>query len=99
MAGVVLAVWCLRRVRAQVFGNPAYLGTEPVPMNGKILAGAALLIWMVTITTGRLMAYYDVVGVVWQTSLAVLIVTVIMLAAGLIALRLWGGSKQLRQGV
>lgn len=82
ITGVVLAVVCIRRIRRQVFGNPVSLGTRPVPMNGKILAGALLLIWVVTITAGRLMAYHDVFGVERQTSLAVLIVTVLMLLAG-----------------
>ncbi len=99
MGGVVLAVLCTRRIRRQVFGNPASLDTRPVPMNGKVLAGTSLFIWVVTITAGRLMAYHDVVGTERQTSLAMVIATVVMLLAGFLAFRLWGWSKQLQQGV
>lgn len=93
MGGVVLALVCLRRIRREVFGNPASLGTRPVPMNGKILAGALLFIWMGTIATGRLMAYDGVAGVEGGTALAVLIVTVVMLLAGYAAVRLLGWSQ------
>jgi hypothetical protein len=56
MGGVVLAVLCLRRIKQQVFGNPANLGTKPLPVKDKMLAGIAILVWLVTITAGRLMA-------------------------------------------
>jgi len=93
MGGVVLAVVCLRRLRRQVFGNPVCLDTRPVPMNGKILAGALLFIWVGTITAGRLMAYHDIAGVEWGTSLAMLVVTGVMLLAGYAVVPLLGWSK------
>ena len=93
MGGVVLAVVCLRRLRRQVFGNPVCLGTRPVPMNGKILAGALLFIWVGTITAGRLMAYHGVTDVEWETSLAMLVVTGVMLLAGYAAAPFLGRSK------
>lgn len=99
MGGVALSIVFLRRLRRQVFGNPAYLDTRPVPTNGKILAGAALFIWLVTITAGRLMGYSDVPMIQPRTYVATSIITVVLLVGGLIALRLWGGDKQLRQGV
>ena len=93
MGGVVLAVVCLRRLRRQVFGNPVCLDTRPVPMNGKILAGTLLLIWVGTITAGRLMAYHGIAGVEWGTSLAMLVVTGVMLLAGYAVVPLLGWSK------
>ena len=99
MAGVLLAFLCIRRIRRQVFGNPARLGTKPVPMNGKISAGALLFIWWGTILAGRLMAYHKIANVEWETPLAVLIATFVMLLAGFIGFRLWARSKQLRRGV
>jgi hypothetical protein len=93
MGGVVLAVVCLRRLRLQVFGNPVCLDTRPVPMNGKILAGTLLFTWVATITAGRLMAYHGVAGVEWGTSLAMLVVTGVMLLAGYAAVPLLGWSK------
>ena len=93
MGGVVLAVVCLRRLRRQVFGNPLCLDTRPVPMNGKILAGTLLFIWVGTITAGRLMAYHGIAGVEWETLLAMLVVTSVMLLAGYAAVPLLGWSK------
>jgi len=99
MTGVALAVLCIRRIRRQVFGDPACLGTKPVPMNGKILASTLLFIWWGTILAGRLMAYHEVANVERATSFAVLTATVVMLLAGFVAFRLWAWSKQLRQDV
>ena len=93
MGGVVLAVVCLRRLRRQVFGNPVHLNTRPVPMDGKILAGTLLFIWVGTITAGRLMAYHGIAGVEWGTSLAMLVVTGVMLLAGYAVVPLLGWSK------
>jgi hypothetical protein len=85
---VVAAVLCLQRMRRQVFGNPASLGTEPVPANGKILAGALLFIWIGVITAGRLMAYHGIANVEWQVSVAMAIVVPAMLLTGWLASRL-----------
>lgn len=93
MGGVALAVVCLRRLRRQVFGNPVSLVTESVPMNGKILAGTLLFVWVGTITAGRLMAYHGVAGVELQTALAVIILTGVLLLAGRVAVRLLGSSQ------
>ena len=99
MGGVLLAVLCIRRIRRQVFGDPACLDTRPVPMNGKRLAGTLLFIWWGTILAGRLMAYHDVANVERETTLAMLIATGAMLLAGFIAFRLWGRSKGVREDV
>ena len=99
MTGVLLAFFCIRRIRRQVFGNPACLGTKPVPTNGKILAGTLLFIWWGTILAGRLMAYHDIADVERATSFAVLTATVVLLFAGFIGFRLWAWSKPLRQDV
>lgn len=86
---VVAAVVCLRRIRHQVFGNPACLGTEPVPQSGRILAGSLLFIWVGVITAGRLMAYHGIANVEWQVSLAMAVgVVPTMLLGGWLAFRL-----------
>lgn len=95
MTGVVLAVLCIRRIRRQVFVGPARPDTQPVPANGKRLAGALLLIWLGTITAGRLMAYHGIGNLEQQVVLAVLIVTVAMLLAWYAASRLWRHSHDL----
>ena len=93
MGGVVLAVLCLRRIKRKVFGNPANLGTTPVPTKDKVLAATALLVWLVTITAGRLMAYHGIANVERQSSLAVLAVTSVLLLAGY-AVSLRSGSSE-----
>jgi hypothetical protein len=90
MGGVVLAVVCIRRIKHQVFGKPANLGTRAVPGHGRILAGASLLIWVGTITAGRLMAYHDIANVERQTSVAALVATVVLLVGGYAAAHLLG---------
>lgn len=85
MAGVVLSVMILRRVKRQVFDNPATLDTRAVPTNYKILAGTGLVLWLVTITAGRLMAYHGITGVEFKSSVAVLLGTVVMLAGYAVA--------------
>jgi len=93
MGGVVLAVLCLRRIKQHVFDNPANLGTKPLPVKDKMLAGIGILVWLVTITAGRLMAYHGITGVERQSSLAVLIVSLVMLLGGYAVIR-GGGSNQ-----
>jgi hypothetical protein len=93
MSGVVLAVVCLRRIKRQVFGNPAVLDTRPVPARDKILAGTSLFVWLATITAGRLMAYHGIAGVEWATAFAVLVVTVVLVLAGFTAARILGGNS------
>jgi hypothetical protein len=99
MGGVVLAVLCIRRMRSQVFGNPACLGTQPVPMHGKILAGTLLFVWWGTILAGRLLAYHNIPNVEWQASVAMVVATAVMLLAGFIAFRLWGWNRPLHQRI
>ena len=93
MGGVVLAVVCLRRIKRQVFGNPAVLDTRPVPTADKVLAGTALFVWLATITAGRLMAYHGIAGVEWAAAFAVSVVAVTLVLAGFAAARILGGSR------
>ena len=93
MGGVVLAVVCLRRIKRQVFGNPALLGTTPAPLPDRILAGTALFVWLATITAGRLMAYHGIAGVEWASAFAVSVVTIVLACAGFVAARLYGANR------
>ena len=93
MTGVVLAVLCLRRLKKVVFGNPANLGTNPVGKDGRMVAIAMLGIWFGTITAGRLLAYHKIAGVEVETTIAVLIVSAVLLVGGYAGGRIWGSSK------
>ncbi len=97
LAAIALAVANLRRLRTAVFSDPASLGTNPVPMRGKILAGTLLTFWAIAITAGRVTSYSG--SVPWETAGAVLIVAVVMFLAGYVAARLLGLRKPSRQGV
>lgn len=104
IGGVWLGVLCLRRIKRVVFGNPANLDTRPIAMDGRVLAATSLLLWGVTITAGRNMAYSDVTGVQVGTSIAVFVAAVVMLLVGAVGTRLWGmlgwsADKPLRQDV
>jgi hypothetical protein len=94
MFGVVLAVVCLRRIKRQVFGNPAILDTGPVPVADRILAAIALFVWLVTVTAGRLMAYHGIAGVEWASALAVAVVTLLLVVAGFVAAPLVRSSRR-----
>jgi hypothetical protein len=85
---VIAAVLCLRRIRREVFRDPACAGTDPVPASGRRLAGALLAIWLGVITAGRLMAYHGIANVERQVSIAILVVVCGMLLGGWFAYRL-----------
>lgn len=86
LAGVALALVCMVKIRRQVVGNPAYSGTRPVPMSGKILAGTMLFAWLLATDAARLLAYKGVAGVAWQTPIADVIVTAIIVLGAMAAL-------------
>lgn len=75
IAGAVASV---RLLRISVFGDPARLNTEPVPVKGKILAGTSLTFWAVGVTAGRLVSYP--VFTQWRAAIAVLILTALLVA-------------------
>jgi hypothetical protein len=50
----VANIWLLRR---RVFHDPSTRGLVSVPLAGKLLAAASLVLWAGAITAGRLMAY------------------------------------------
>jgi hypothetical protein len=61
----------------------------PIESREKAVAAAILFLWAAAITAGRLTAY-DGASTQWQTALATLIVSMVLLAAGFIAVRVYG---------
>lgn len=88
MLFVGASVVCLRALRKDVFGDPANLGTRPVPMKGRILAVTSLALWGLAITAGRLTAYSKFT--VEQSATAVLVAIVVMLVIRHVGARLLG---------
>ena len=99
MGGVVLAVVCLRRIKQQVFDRASRLDDEPVRKNDKILAGAALFVWLLTITAGRLMAYHGIRDVERQASIAVFVAIVVMLLVGYAVIRVGSSEASDKNGL
>lgn len=95
MAGVVLAVLCIRRIRHRVFPGPAAGRPGSVGATERNLAGALLCIWVATITAGRLMAYHEIAGVERDTVIGVLILTAAMALTWYVATRRHGRSFEL----
>jgi hypothetical protein len=83
------AVYCNRLLYVRRFRHPATVDPEPLPASDKLLAVAILILWGMSITAGRLTAY-DSANVQWQTAVGTLGVTVVMLVAGYVAVRLFG---------
>ena len=95
LVAIGCALVSTRMVHANVFGDPANLGTRPVPMKGRILACTTLTFWGIAIVAGRLTAYSG-----WirrQTGLAVLIATILLLVGRHLIARLWASDQSEHQ--
>jgi hypothetical protein len=86
MAGVVAAVVCIRRIKRQVFDA---LDRAPDRANDALAAGrgrqsaaALLLVWAVTITAGRLLAYKGIPAIEWVTAIGMTALTAVTAAVG-----------------
>lgn len=96
LASIAGAIVCMRLLIADMFRDPVRLAAGTVSTKGRVLGGMAVALWAIAITTGRLTAY-DWVTAQWQTGLATLIVTLLLIAAGYIVARLLGWNKAPRR--
>ncbi len=87
MLAIAAALTIMRLLRTRVFSDEASVDTGPVPRKAPVLAGAVLISWAIAIAAGRVTAYLPFVG--WQTAVAVLILTAVLLVGGYIAVCLW----------
>jgi hypothetical protein len=83
------AVYCNRALYIRCFRHPAAVDPYPLPARDRFLAVTILILWGAAITAGRLTAYDDA-NVQWQTAVATLAVSVVMLVIGYVVLRLFG---------
>ena len=90
MLGIASALIIMRLLLTRVLSAEAVVDTGPVPRKAPVLAGAVLISWAIAIAAGRVTAYLPFVG--WQTAVAVLILTAVLLVGGYIAVRLWGAK-------
>ena len=91
------AVYCNRRIYVRLFRDPAVVHPDPLPAHDKFLAVTTLILWGAAITAGRLTAYDDA-NVQWQTALATLVVSVVMLVVGYLVVRLFGWIRSALRG-
>ncbi len=93
MLAIAAALVIMRLLLTQVFSAEPGVDTGPVPRKAPVLAGAVLISWAIAIAAGRVTAYLPVVG--WQTAVAVLILTAVLLVGGYIAVRIWGAKASM----
>ena len=93
MLAIAAALTIMRLLLTRVFSDEAAVDTGPVPRKAPVLAGAVLISWAIAIAAGRVTAYLPFVG--WQTAVAVLILTAVLLVGGYIAVRLWGAKASM----
>ena len=75
MVGVVLAVVCIRRIKQQAFDAPVRAGDRLAPDRGRRPAVLLLVVWVVTITAGRLLAYKGIPAIEWVAAIGMAAVT------------------------
>ena len=80
LVGVLGSVFYLRRIRRQVFGG-APESIESITPEARASAIGGLVVWLATITAGRLLAYKDIGSVEIDTAVATLVAIVVMFLA------------------
>ncbi len=93
MLAIAAALTIMRLLRTRVFSDEVGVDAGPVPRKAPVLAGAVLISWAIAIAAGRVTAYLPFVG--WQTAVAVLILTAVLLVGGYIAVRIWGAKASM----
>lgn len=88
LAAIAGAVLCMRWLYTNVFRHPETAARRPIAVSAKLVSGTLLTLWLAAITGGRLTAYDDT-HTQWVTAVATLVVSVIVLAVGNVAVRLW----------
>lgn len=87
MLGIITAIACVRRINRLVFGapgradDPLWLGRAKGP------AATLLIVWMVTITAGRLLAYKGVPAIEWVAAIGMTVLGAIAVVAGYVSTR------------
>lgn len=88
MFGVALALVCIRRIKHEVFGAPGGANDRPVPERGRRAAASLLVVWVVTITAGRLLAYKGIPATEWMATIGMSAVAALTGAVAYVSARL-----------
>lgn len=92
LVAIAGAIISMRKMRASLFGGPARVETDPVPVRARIEAVAMLVFWVIAVTSGRLIAYSPTVR--RQSAIAVTIAVFALLLARHFVSRLSSSSEQ-----
>lgn len=87
MFGVALAIVCIRRIKQEVFRAPGG-ANRLVPERGRRAAAALLVVWVVTITAGRLLAYKGIPATEWMATIGMSAVAALTGAIAYVSARL-----------
>ncbi len=90
MGAIFSAVFTVRLLRAAVFAEAARPDRTPITKEGKVLAGAVLVLWMVALTAGRVTAYDRFIA--WETAGAVIVLLAVVLVVGFAGARVLRGT-------
>ena len=90
MVGVVLAVVCIRRIKQQAFGAPDRADDRRAPERGQRPAVVLLVVWVVTITAGRLLAYKGIPAIEWAAAIGMAALTALTGAIAYVLTRVRG---------
>jgi hypothetical protein len=75
LAGVVTAIVCIRTIRHQLYDTPGAARDPAAIERAKRPAATLLVVWIITITAGRLLAYKGVPAIEWMATLFMVIVS------------------------
>ncbi len=90
MGAIFSAVFAVRLLRRAVFADVARPERNVVSAEGKVIAGAVLVLWMVALTAGRVTAYDRFIA--WETAGAVIVLLTLILVVGFAGARVLRGT-------
>jgi hypothetical protein len=96
LAGVVAAIVCIRRIKHELFDTPGAARDLAALERAKRPAATLLVVWVVTITAGRLLAYKGIPAIEWMATLFMAIVSAIAVGIGYLSARLRGPQASAR---
>ena len=96
IAGVVAAIVCIRRIRHELFDAPDAARDPAAIQRAKRPAATLLVVWAITITAGRLLAYKGVPAIEWMATIFMVIVSAIAVGIGYTVMRLRASQRQAR---
>ena len=96
LAGVVTAIVCIRGIRRRIFDTPGAAIDPAAIERAKRPAVILLVVWAITITAGRLLAYKGIPAIEWMATLLMVIVSALAVGIGYLLARVRGPRTSAR---